>query len=140
MWELHERHEALTIGVRLGDMLVANGMFVIDDTHAVYKYGASDAATRHLRTNFLMFAAAFDYLAACGIRTMDFGISDLHNTGLRKFKARWGGEERPVHFSATDSRMLPDTLEPGPLLTKAIQHTPLLIGRTVGSIMYPFVA
>ena len=132
--------EALTIGVRFGDALVANGIFVIDDTDAVYKYGASDEATRHLRTSFLMFATAFDHLAARGIRTMDFGISALHNTGLRKFKARWGGEERPVRFSATDSRMLPDTLEPGPLLTKAIRHTPVFVGRTVGSVAYPFAA
>jgi hypothetical protein len=36
--------------------------------------------------------------------------------------------------------MLPDTLEPGPLLTKAIQRTPLFLGRTIGSIAYPFVA
>jgi hypothetical protein len=140
IWDLHERNEALTIGVYLGETLVANGVFILGSRHAVYKYSASDLATRQLRTNYLMLATAFDHLAARGIRTMDFGISDLHNTGLRKFKARWGGEERPVHFSATDSRMLPDTLEPGPLLTKTIQRTPLFLGRTIGSIAYPFVA
>jgi len=140
VWDLHERDEALTIGVYLGQTLVANGVFLLGGEHAVYKYSASDLATRQLRTNYLMLATAFDHLAARGIRTMDFGISDLHNTGLRKFKARWGGEERAVHFSATDARMLPDTLEPGPLLTKAIQRTPLFLGRTIGSIAYPFVA
>ncbi len=140
VWELHERDEAMTIGVYLGDALVANGVFVIAGTHAVYKYGASEEANRHLRTNFLMFATAFDLLAARGVRSLDFGLSALENTGLRKFKSRWGGEELTVCFSATDPRMLPDKLEPGPLLTKTIQRTPVCVGRTVGSVAYPFVA
>jgi GNAT acetyltransferase-like protein len=140
MWDLHERGEALTIGVYVGENLAASGTFLLGNDHAVYKYGASDSATRHLRTNFLMFATAFDQLAARGVRSMDFGVTDLDNTSLRDFKARWGGEEQPAYFSATDERMLPDTLEPGPLLTKVIQRSPVFAGRAVGSVAYPFVA
>ena len=140
VWELHERDEALTIGVYLGNKLMANGIFIIGSDHAVYKYGASDSATRQLRTSYLMFTTAFDHIAARGVQSMDFGITDLHNASLREFKARWGGEERPAHFSATDARMLPGTLEPGRLLSKTIQHTPVCVGRTVGSFAYPFVA
>jgi CelD/BcsL family acetyltransferase involved in cellulose biosynthesis len=140
VWELHERDEALTIGVYLGDKLVANGIFIIGSDHAVYKYGASDLATRRSRASFLMFATAFDRMAARGVKSMDFGITDLHNASLRQFKARWGGEEQPAHFSATDPRVLPTRLEPGRLLTKTIQHAPVFVGRTVGSFAYPFVA
>lgn len=140
LWELHERDEALTIGVFLGDQLTANGTFIVARNHAVYKYGAADSSTRQLRTSYLMFATAFDHIAARGVQSLDFGITDLHNTSLRQFKARWGGEERPAHFSATDERVLPETLEPGRLLTKTIQRTPVFVGRTVGSLAYPFVA
>jgi len=70
----------------------------------------------------MMFATAFDQLAARGVQSMDFGITDLRNASLRDFKGRWGGEEQAAHFSATDVRMLPDTLEPGPLLTRTIQR------------------
>jgi hypothetical protein len=140
VWELHERDEALTIGVFLGDKLVANGIFIVSRNHAVYKYGASALTTRQLRTSYLMFATAFDHIAARGVQSMDFGITDLHNASLRKFKARWGGEEQPAYFSATDAGMLPDTLEPGQLLTTMIQRTPVLVGRAVGSLAYPFVA
>jgi hypothetical protein len=140
VWELHERDEAMTIGVYLNDGLVANGVFIVGRVHAVYKYGASTLATRHLRTNYLMFASAFDHIAARGLRSMDFGVTDLQNTSLRRFKAHWGGEEQAAYFSATDARLLPNTLEPGPLLTAAIQHTPVFVGRAIGSLAYPFTA
>jgi Acetyltransferase (GNAT) domain len=140
VWELHERDEALTIGVYRDDKLVASGVFIVGSNHAVYKHGASDLATRQLRTNYLVLASAFDHIAARGVQSMDFGITDLHNTSLRSFKARWGGEERPAYFSATDARLLPDTLEPGRLLTMTIQHTPVFVGRSIGSLAYPFVA
>jgi hypothetical protein len=140
LWELHERDEALTIGVFLGDKLLANEIVVIGSQHAVFKHNASDWATRHLRANYLAHATALDHLAARGVQSMDFGITDLHHAGLREFKARWGGEEQPAYFSATDPRLLPETLEPGLLLTKTIQHTPMFVGRTVGSIAYPFIA
>ena len=140
LWKLHERNQALTIGVYLDGKLTANGIFLIGPDHAVYKYGASDLATRRLRTSYLMFATAFDHIAARGVRSLDFGITDLHNTTLRDFKSRWGGEEQPAHFSATDSSMLPSTLEPGRLLTKTIQSTPVFVGRTIGSVAYPFAA
>jgi CelD/BcsL family acetyltransferase involved in cellulose biosynthesis len=140
VWQLHEQDEALTIGVYLGDKLVASGIFIIGGNHAVYKYGASDARLWKLRTTYLMFATAFDHIAARGVQSMDLGISDLSNTLLREYKSRWGGEEQPAHFSATDAQLLPDTLEPGRLLTQAIQNTPVFVGRTIGSLGYPFVA
>jgi hypothetical protein len=140
VWELHEHDEALTIGVYLGDELVANAIFIVGDDHAVFKYSASDAATRNLRSNYLAFATALDHIVERGVRSMDFGITDLHNTSLRKYKVHWGGEEQPAYFSATDAGLLPDTLEPGPLLTKTIQHTPAFVGRAVGSVAYPFAA
>jgi hypothetical protein len=71
---------------------------------------------------------------------MDFGITDQSNVSLRKFKARWGGEERPACFSATDARLLPHSLEPGRILTQAIQRMPVFAGRAIGSLAYPFIA
>jgi hypothetical protein len=87
-----------------------------------------------------MLANAFDHIAARGVKSLDLGTTDVHNTSLRSFKANWGGEERPAYFSATDSRLLPDTLEPGSLLTRTIQNTPVFVGRAIGSLAYPFAA
>ncbi len=140
VWGLHVRGGALTVGVYLAGRLVASGIFIVGEKYAVYKYGASDSATWKLRPNHLMFATAFDELAARGVRTMDFGITDLANRSLREFKSRWGGQEKPAHYSATDPRLLPDSLEPGQLLTRTIQHTPELVGRGVGALAYPLIA
>jgi CelD/BcsL family acetyltransferase involved in cellulose biosynthesis len=140
IWGLHARGGALTVGVYLAGRLVASGVFVLGERYAVYKYGASDSATWELRPNHLMFATAFDELAARGVRTMDFGMTDLANRSLREFKRRWGGEEKAAHYSATDPRLLPDSLEPGRLLTRTIQHSPALVGRGVGALAYPLVA
>jgi len=140
VWELHEQDQALTVGVYLGEQLVANGVFILGSDHAVYKYSASDASARHLRTNYLMLATAFDEVAQRGAQSMDFGVTDLGNESLRKFKTRWGGEERPAHYSATDASLLPQTLEPGRLVSRTIQQAPTLVGRTIGSLAYPFVA
>ncbi len=140
VWELHEREQALTIGVYLNEKLLANAIFVIGDRHATFKYSASDAQGKNLRSNYLAFATALQELEARGMQSMDFGITDMHNTSLRKYKVHWGGEEQPAYFSATDASMLPDTIEPGRLLTTVIQRTPVFVGRTVGSLAYPFVA
>lgn len=140
VWELHERDMALTIGVYLQDRLVANAIFVIGSDHATFKYSASDTATRDLRSNYLAFAGALEQIEARGVRSLDFGITDLHNTSLRRYKVHWGGEEQPAYFSATDADLLPDTLEPGRLLTTTIQRAPVFVGRSIGSLAYPFVA
>jgi len=140
VWKLHELGDALTVGVYLAGKLVANGVFLVGNGHAVYKYSASDSATWKLRPNYLMLATAFDELASRGARSMDFGITDQSNLSLRKFKTRWGGEERPACFSATDARLLPHSLEPGRVLTHAIQRMPIFAGRVIGSLAYPFTA
>jgi CelD/BcsL family acetyltransferase involved in cellulose biosynthesis len=140
VWKLHELDEALTIGVYLAGKLVAEGVFLVGNGHAVYKYGASDPASWNLRTNYLMFTTAFDHIAARGVSTLDFGITGESNVSLRRFKTQWGGEERAAFFSATDDRLLPDSIEPGRLITRTIQHTPVQVGRAIGSLAYPFVA
>jgi CelD/BcsL family acetyltransferase involved in cellulose biosynthesis len=140
LWEMHERDEALTIGVYRDGRLLAVEIAVVGPTHAAFKYSASDLATRRLRTNYLALATALEHVAARGVRSVDFGFTDVRNESLRAYKARWGGEERPAVFSATDPSLLPATLEPGRLLTRAIQRMPVFVGRTVGSVAYPFVA
>jgi hypothetical protein len=140
VWQLHEQGRALTIGVYLREKLLANATFVLGNSHATFKYSASSTQTRNLRSNYLAFATALEQLEARGMRSLDFGITDLHNSSLRRYKVHWGGEEQPAYFSATDVRLLPDTLEPGRLVTALIQRSPVLVGRVIGSLAYPFVA
>jgi CelD/BcsL family acetyltransferase involved in cellulose biosynthesis len=140
LWDFHERGLATTIGVYSDGVLVASGIFLLGGSHAVYKYGASDPSAWSMRPNHLMFSMAFDRLAERGMRTMDFGLTDLNNTSLREFKQSWGGEETAACFSATDSRLLPKSTEPGRLLTSVIRHTPAQTGRVIGALGYRYMA
>lgn len=140
IWSLHERGDAITVGVWRGEEIASVGTFLLCGDRAVNKYSASDVATRSLKTNFLMYAHAFEVLAARGIRTLDFGVSDLRNEGLRSFKAHWGGQELPVYYSATDERLLPDSLETGHMVAEAIRRCPVSLVRALGTVAYPLAA
>lgn len=140
VWEMHERNEALTVAVYVKNTLTASASFLLWRDHAVFKYSASERSTRRLRTNYLALTTAIEQLVCAGMRSLDFGITDLENQSLRQYKRQWGGEEQPAYFSATDARLLPETVEPGRLLSTAIQRTPSFVGRTVGSLAYPFAA
>jgi CelD/BcsL family acetyltransferase involved in cellulose biosynthesis len=140
LWDLQEQGAAMTVGVYLGDRLVASGIFLLGNGHGVAKHSASELATRDMYTNYAMFATAFERLAERGVRSMDFGISDLGNEGLRTFKSRWGAVEHPAHFSATDPALLPATIEPGRVVKAAIKQTPVFFGRAMGSLAYAFTA
>ncbi len=140
LWELHEQGQALTLVVLAGQRLAASAVLLLGVHEAVYKYSASDLATRNLRTNYLLIAEAVRRLHALGQRSLDFGITDLHNESLCRFKSQWGSEERPAYFSATDAALLPETIEPGRLLSTTIQRSPSVLGRTIGSLAYGFTA
>lgn len=140
LWEMHERGDAITLVVDVQGRIAASGLFLLGAGQAVYKYSHADLATRNLRTNYLLLAAAIERFAELGLRSLDFGITDVRNESLCRFKRQWGSEERPAYFSATDAGLLPRTIEPGRLLSKAIQRSPSALGRTIGSLAYGLVA
>jgi lipid II:glycine glycyltransferase (peptidoglycan interpeptide bridge formation enzyme) len=130
----------MTVGVYLDGALAASGIFLLGRRHAVYKYSASEPSTWKLRPNHLMLSSAFDLLAARGMRTMDFGLTDLENTTLHHFKAAWGGEEMPAHFSATDPQLLPESTEASRILSVTMQHAPVGVARFLGALAYRYMA
>jgi hypothetical protein len=140
LWHMHEREEALTVMVYSGESPAASALFLLGRDHAVFKYSASQRSSRHLRTNHLALVTAIEHLSAKGMGSLDFGLTDLRNHTLAQYKRQWGGEEQPAYFSATHANLLPDTVEPGRLLSATLQRTPPFVGRTVGSIAYPFAA
>lgn len=63
-----------------------------------YKYGCSDIAFQSLgATPYLIWSAILDAKAR-GLACMDFGRSDLDNTGLITFKNRWGAVPRELQY------------------------------------------
>ena len=60
----------------------------------VYKYAASDPAALDLRPNDLLVYNAIRLAVESGFRVFDFGITDRQQTGLRRFKSKWGAQRK----------------------------------------------
>jgi lipid II:glycine glycyltransferase (peptidoglycan interpeptide bridge formation enzyme) len=64
----------------------------------LYKYGCSDATLHNVGgMPFLLWTAVTD-AKRVGARTLDFGRSDLDNTGLITFKDRWGATQSTLTY------------------------------------------
>jgi CelD/BcsL family acetyltransferase involved in cellulose biosynthesis len=64
----------------------------------VYKYGCSDRRFSNLGGTALLFWNAIRRAKAEGLEELDFGRSDIANTGLITFKEHWGAERRAVNY------------------------------------------
>jgi CelD/BcsL family acetyltransferase involved in cellulose biosynthesis len=104
----------------------------------VYKYGASDERALALRPNDLLMSEAVLAAAGAGREAFDFGRSDSHADGLRRFKSGFGAAERPLVYSALRTPAPPGG--PARLLEPVIRRSPPAVCRLVGETLYRFAA
>ena len=64
----------------------------------VYKYGGSDVRYNQLGGMPFLFWRAIRRACSLGLRELDFGRSDLTDTGLIAFKDRWGCTRSPLIY------------------------------------------
>ena len=97
------------------------------------------AALEHRPNEFLSYHG-IRLAVEKGCSTFDFGISKCDQTGLRRFKSKFGATETPVHNAnitgkvqplAEDSRALK-------LVSFAIKRSPPLVCRALGEIFYRY--
>lgn len=79
---------------------VAAGMIMLlDRDTAIDGYAASDPALRDLRGSDLLVWSAIEWAAGHGRAWFDFGADSPAQTGLLRFKKKWGGShEELVHY------------------------------------------
>lgn len=119
---------------------VAAGVFLDWNGFTIYKYGASDPRAWSLRPNNLLFAEEIAAACHAGSTTFHFGRTDLADDGLRRFKRGWGAEERPLEYTYFGEGV--HTEQPGPpeALRNLIRWAPGFVGRTIGELLYRYVA
>jgi hypothetical protein len=83
---------------------IATGIFVHHGRAALYKFGASDQASLHLRGNDLVMWEAMKWYAARGCVTFSMGRTAPGNEGLRRFKCGFGARENAIHYFRYDLR------------------------------------
>jgi CelD/BcsL family acetyltransferase involved in cellulose biosynthesis len=124
-----------------GATAIAGAVFLAWNGTTTYKYGASNPDYLRLRPNHAIFWEAIRWSSENAFHTFSFGRSDADNKGLREFKNGWGTHEEELRYSGIggDPRGIPLGGMVG-ALGVVIRHSPLWVTRSLGEILYPFVA
>jgi hypothetical protein len=134
----------------MGDILFAekDGKFISGAIYfkfgnkLLYKFGASYSKYFELRgNNFVMWEAIKKYQAE-GFYEFDFGLTELNNEGLRKFKLGWNTEEKLIYttrYNIFSENFLPiETMTEG-FHTRVFNQTPVFILKIIGSVLYKHI-
>lgn len=124
-----------------GNAAVAGAVFLTWNGTVTYKYGASDPAYWSLRPNHLIFWDAIRWSCTNGYHTLDFGRTDLSNTGLRAFKSGWGADESPLTYSRVGEGPAGASGEAvSAVIRPLIQRAPPWFCRALGELLYKYAA
>jgi len=120
---------------------VAAAVFFHSGHKAIYKFGASDAGSQHLRGNNLVMWKAIEHLAGSGFHCLNFGRTDLEDEGLRRFKRSWGTSEQKLGYfrfqvvpGSANNRWF---AQGHGYHTRIFRRLPLFVNRIVGKLVYP---
>lgn len=136
--------DALKIRLALKDGRPIAGMITLryKDT-LTYKYGGSDTRYNNLGGMHLVYWEAIQDAKKAGLRTFDLGRTDFHQTGLIRFKRRWGATESTLRYfrysRAGRARHIFDqgtAYQKIQLLQLGVRHTPLCVLSFIGSVLY----
>jgi CelD/BcsL family acetyltransferase involved in cellulose biosynthesis len=120
---------------------IAGAVFLAGNSTVTYKYGASDAAYRHLRPNHTLFWTAIARAAEAEYHSFDFGRSDHGDEGLIAFKRGWGTREGQLAYSTLGPSKRPARSRRGmPAARAVIRHAPPFVCRATGALLYRYAA
>jgi len=119
---------------------IAGAVFLEWNGLMVYKYGASDHRSWPLRPNNVLFWECVRAGWERGVRTLDFGRSDLENEGLRRFKESWGATEEPLVYTSLGRKQKSGAGIGERILRPVVRTSPTWVGRTLGEALYRFAA
>jgi hypothetical protein len=126
--------------VSIKDKVIATAVFLSYNKTVIYKYSASDFnAWEHHPNDFLIGSVLCDTMQH-GSSCLDFGITPVNQAGLLRFKRKWATREIPVGF-ACYAGSVNQFSNPSRLLTFAapiIRHSPLMICRMMGDLLYKY--
>ncbi len=120
---------------------IAAAIFLIWNRKLIYKYGASSHRHWEKRPNNLIFSDIIRWAHENGCSEVDFGLTDLKNSGLRNFKKGWGTEEKPLLYSViADKPPQSSAQRMFRLLSLVIRHSPAWVCRVIGELAYKYRA
>ena len=136
-----EAGHGFVILARIREQPIATALFLAWNRHLIYKYGASDSAYWSLGANFLVHWTAMEWGCLNGYRAYDFGRTDAGHQSLREFKAAWASKEvELLHTYVGGAGESSGRGRAAEILKHVIRHSPELVGRAVGEVLYRYAA
>jgi hypothetical protein len=122
---------------------IAAAVFFHLGCHAIFKYGASEAAFQHLRGNNLAMWQGIERLARQGVRRLSLGRTDIAHDGLRRFKLGWGARESSIEYFKYDFRKAAYVADRSRLAgwhNALFRALPIPVARLAGAALYRHAA
>lgn len=119
---------------------LAAGVLLFSNRRLIYKYAASDPAALADRPNDWLVYHCIKLAVDSGCKYYDFGISEKSQEGLRRFKKKWGAEERDIFHNFLAGSPGTNT-EPSTAVRAAgevIKRTPTIVCKTLGKVLYKY--
>ena len=109
----------------------------------VGKFSASDANAWSLRPNDMIIWHSIKTAFELDCSQLDMGRTDAENQGLRAFKRSWAAVEEPLVYGTLGVVPEPAPANDGmagQLLASVIRHSPLVVCRAAGEVLYRYAA
>ena len=125
-----------------GGVVIAGAVYLSFGKRAMYKFGASKYEYQNLRANSLVMWEAIKKLQRSGFQSLCFGRTDLHRTGLRRFKMGFGAAERVINYHKLDMRtstFVKPSSSTSERYESIFKAMPVPLLRMAGAILYRHV-
>jgi hypothetical protein len=136
--------DAVRIALALVDgRPVAGAVYLVWADTVYYKFGASEAEFLPLRPNDALHWRLIRWAHARGLRTLDWGLSDLDQTGLVAYKRNWASREGRIRTLNAGGRPRGEPAGIGPLLGTVTDlltdpSVPDAVSARAGAALYRF--
>ena len=122
--------------------VIAAGVYTHFKGQAVFQYGASDKRFQALRPNNLVMWEAIKWYARNGFDSFSFGVTDLENIGLRRYKSSMATSEQVLGYYVYNfqkngfiaGRSLRSSRK-----KKIFQNSPIIVSKLLGWLLYKHI-
>jgi hypothetical protein len=135
----------VTLLARVDGEPIAGAVYLVWNDALYYKFGASLTAALSLRPNDSLAWTALRWASERGLRMLDWGLSDLDQPGLVRFKRKWASRERRIVTLCSKCQDEDYRPDPGRLLGELTRlltddAVPDHITAQAGSLLYRYFA
>ena len=128
----------ISLAHKNGDYL-SGGVYLQWNRTLTYKFAASTSAGRDLFAGDLLIWDAICFGCENGYKIMDWGRTDISDSGLRRYKNKWNSTEVPLVYS-TNFQVEPNQMRQKltSIIKFLINKSPLWVCRLSGELLYKY--